>query len=59
VYYGEKRATTEKYLFSNTQTQRTFAEYRNTYITSPNDYSLEPIGSRTTVQPVLPIRINH
>jgi hypothetical protein len=52
-------ATTEKYLFSNTHTQWTFAEYRNISTTSPNDYSLEPTGSRTTAHPVLPIRINH
>jgi hypothetical protein len=59
VYYGERCATTENIYFHLYSDWPTYVEYRNTRSTSPNCTSLEPRGSRTTVQPVLPIRNNH
>jgi hypothetical protein len=56
VYYREMWGTIDFQIFKYVSTS---VEYRNRCLTSPNEYGLEPRGSRTNVQPVLPIRNNH
>jgi hypothetical protein len=56
VYYRKKWGTIDFQIFKYVSTS---VDYRNRCLPSPNEYSLEPRGSRTNVQPVLPIRSNH
>jgi hypothetical protein len=59
VYYGEKRDTTENIDFHLYPVLSMYVEYRNTHMRQSELMMVEPRGSRTTVQQVLPIRINH
>jgi hypothetical protein len=59
VYYGEKRGTTENINFHLYPVLSMYFEYRNTHMQWSELMMVEPRGSRTAVQPVLPIRINH
>jgi hypothetical protein len=47
------------FIFIYSQNQLIMLSIETHAISSPNEHSLEPRGSRTNVQPVLPIRNNH
>jgi hypothetical protein len=47
------------FVFIYTQIEQIMLSIETHTISSPNEHRLEPRGSRTNVQPVLPIRNNH